>query len=83
VVATHGAAHSQVFEVECSIGKLAIAVLGQGASRRAAEQMAATAALTTAQAAMTAVPKRTRKKRLAEEPPQAKLEFKPKEPPAA
>lgn len=85
VVATHGAAHSQVFEVECAIAKLSISVLGQGASRRAAEQMAATAAFSAAQAALTAVPKRTRRKRVVEEPPQAKLEFKPdsksKEPP--
>ncbi|MEY2777837.1 MAG: hypothetical protein RLY30_1935 [Pseudomonadota bacterium] len=82
VVATHGAAHNQLFEVECAIGKLSISVLGQGASRRAAEQMAATAALTAAQAALTAVPKRSRRKRSAEEPPQATLEFKAKEPPA-
>ncbi|MGA1694470.1 MAG: ribonuclease III family protein, partial [Burkholderiaceae bacterium] len=81
VVATHGAAHSQVFEVECAIAKLSISVLGQGASRRAAEQMAATAAFTAAQAALTAVPKRVRRKRTLEAPPQAKREFKPKETP--
>jgi ribonuclease-3 len=81
VVATHGAAHSQVFEVECAIAKLNIAVLGQGASRRAGEQVAATAALTAAHAALTAVPKLNRRKRATEEPPQARLEFKqPKEP---
>lgn len=50
VVATHGAAHSQVFEVECAIPKLQIRVLGSGASRRAAEQAAARGALDAAQA---------------------------------
>lgn len=83
VVATHGAAHSQVFEVECAIGRLSIAVLGRGASRRAAEQMAATAALTAAQEALTAVPQRVRRRRAAEEAPQARLEFQSKDPHAA
>jgi ribonuclease III len=41
VVATYGAAHNQMFEVECSIPKLEIKVLGSGGSRRAAEQSAA------------------------------------------
>lgn len=50
VVATHGAAHNQVFEVECAIPKLKIQVLGSGASRRAAEQAAARGALDAAQA---------------------------------
>jgi ribonuclease-3 len=45
VVATHGAAHSQTFEVECSVVKLGIQVLGSGGSRRAAEQAAARLAL--------------------------------------
>jgi len=45
VVATHGAAHSQMFEVECSIPVLDITVSAPGASRRAAEQSAATLAL--------------------------------------
>lgn len=45
VVATHGAAHNQEFEVECVIGRLDISVLGRGGSRRAAEQSAAQAAL--------------------------------------
>lgn len=49
VVATHGAAHNQLFEVECSIPKLGISVLGSGASRRAAEQAAARLALAEAQ----------------------------------
>jgi ribonuclease III len=41
VVATYGAAHNQMFEVECSIPKLDVKVLGSGGSRRAAEQAAA------------------------------------------
>lgn len=45
VVATHGAAHNQQFEVECTIPKLEIRVKGMGASRRAAEQSAAKSAL--------------------------------------
>src|SRR5690606_27536135 len=60
VVATHGAAHSQVFEVECSIPKLKIQVLGSGASRRAAEQAAARGALDAAQAVVPAAGRRTR-----------------------
>ncbi len=45
VVATHGAAHNQMFEVECAIPKLRVQVLGSGGSRRAAEQAAAKLAL--------------------------------------
>lgn len=45
VVATHGAAHNQQFEVECSVPKLDVKVSGSGASRRAAEQAAAKTAL--------------------------------------
>ncbi len=45
VVATHGAAHNQLFEVECSIPRLGIQVLGSGGSRRRAEQAAARGAL--------------------------------------
>ena len=45
VVATHGAAHNQEFEVECVIGKFDIHVLGTGSSRRAGEQEAAKKAL--------------------------------------
>ena len=51
VVATHGAAHSQTFEVECAVPKLGIQVHGSGASRRAAEQAAARLALDAAEAA--------------------------------
>ncbi|VVE08918.1 Ribonuclease 3 [Pandoraea aquatica] len=45
VIATHGAAHNQQFEVECTVPKLDIKVGGSGASRRAAEQAAAKKAL--------------------------------------
>lgn len=51
VVATHGAAHSQQFEVECAIPSLDIKVIAPGASRRAAEQSAAKLALEAAQVA--------------------------------
>jgi len=54
VAATHGAAHSQEFEVECSIPKLEIQVFGTGGSRRAGEQAAAKMAL---EAALTVLAK--------------------------
>jgi len=41
VIATRGEAHEQLFEVECVIAELRIRSLGEGASRRAAEQEAA------------------------------------------
>jgi ribonuclease III len=41
VIATHGAGHNQLFEVECSLGELEIRTVGTGTSRRAAEQDAA------------------------------------------
>jgi ribonuclease-3 len=41
VVATHGGAHEQLFQVECVIPELGIRSQGQGASRRSAEQEAA------------------------------------------
>jgi ribonuclease-3 len=59
VVATHGAAHSQEFEVECAIPKLEVQVVGTGGSRRAAEQEAAKRALEAALAINAVVPKRT------------------------
>ena len=52
VVATHGAAHNQEFEVECVITKLDIQVYGTGGSRRAGEQAAARLALEAVQAAL-------------------------------
>ena len=80
VVATHGAAHSQVFEVECAIAKLSITVLGSGASRRAAEQMAATQALTAVREATASVPKKSRRAKKSGPPPQAALVFEDKDP---
>ncbi|MBL8362132.1 MAG: ribonuclease III [Rubrivivax sp.] len=41
IVATRGQAHAQTFEVECAVPTLALAELGHGRSRRAAEQEAA------------------------------------------
>lgn len=41
VLATHGAAHSQNFEVECVIPQLSVRTTGSGGSRRTAEQEAA------------------------------------------
>jgi ribonuclease-3 len=80
VVATSGAAHNQMFEVECSLLKLNITVLGNGASRRAAEQAAATKALDAAQQALSEAPKKRRRSRKSPEPaPQAKLAFAPAE----
>jgi ribonuclease-3 len=64
VVATHGAAHNQQFEVECTVPKLEIKVSGTGASRRAAEQSAAKKALDEVQAlapSLLGKPKRSKK----------------------
>jgi len=47
VLATHGEAHAQRFEVECRIAELGIATVGMGTSRRAGEQAAAAEALRT------------------------------------
>lgn len=45
IVATEGEAHRQRFRVECSIAQLDIRTLGEGSSRRSAEQHAAELAL--------------------------------------
>lgn len=50
VVATHGAAHNQEFEIECLVPKLDIHVFGTGGNRRAGEQEAAKLALKAAKA---------------------------------
>jgi ribonuclease-3 len=63
VVATHGAAHNQHFEVECAIPKLGIQVLGGGGSRRAAEQAAAKLALERAHAVLPAPTRRARSRK--------------------
>ena len=65
VVATHGAAHNQEFEIECLIPKLDIQVYGAGGSRRAGEQAAAKLALDAVQDMMVrspALPKKTRQR---------------------
>jgi ribonuclease-3 len=51
VMAVDGEAHDQSFRVECRVDELAVATLGNGASRRAAEQDAAAAALAQVEAA--------------------------------
>jgi ribonuclease-3 len=61
VVATHGAAHNQEFEIECLVPKLDIQVFGTGGSRRAGEQAAAKLALEAVQAAMVKTPAAARK----------------------
>jgi ribonuclease-3 len=63
VIATHGAAHNQEFEIECLVPKLDIQVFGTGGSRRAGEQAAAKRALEAVQAALTKTPGTTRKAR--------------------
>jgi ribonuclease III len=44
VISTTGEAHQQLFQVECLVPRLKVRTLGEGASRRAAEQEAAKAA---------------------------------------
>ncbi|ABR89650.1 ribonuclease III [Janthinobacterium sp. Marseille] len=61
VVATHGAAHNQEFEIECLVPKLDIQVFGTGGSRRAGEQAAAKLALEAVQAAFVKTPAASRK----------------------
>jgi ribonuclease III len=63
VVATHGAAHNQEFEIECLVPKLDIQVFGTGGSRRAGEQAAAKLALEAVQKALLKTPSATRKGR--------------------
>ncbi|HEY6772688.1 MAG TPA: ribonuclease III, partial [Oxalicibacterium sp.] len=63
VVATHGAAHNQEFEIECLVPKLDIQVFGTGGSRRAGEQAAAKLALEAVQAALAKSPAGSRKTR--------------------
>ncbi|HEX5628526.1 MAG TPA: putative dsRNA-binding protein, partial [Usitatibacteraceae bacterium] len=41
VITVGGEAHQQVFRVECRVDELGLAAVGEGASRRAAEQQAA------------------------------------------
>ncbi|WP_211442033.1 ribonuclease III [Collimonas humicola] len=61
VVATHGAAHNQEFEIECLVPKLDIQVFGSGGSRRAGEQAAAKLALEAVQKAFVKAPSAAKK----------------------
>ncbi|MDB5796663.1 MAG: ribonuclease [Paucimonas sp.] len=61
VVATHGAAHNQQFEIECLVPKLDIHVFGTGGSRRAGEQAAAKLALEAVQSVLVKTPGAARK----------------------
>jgi len=61
VVATHGAAHNQEFEIECLVPKLDIQVFGTGGSRRAGEQAAAKLALEAVHLALAKTPAAARK----------------------
>ncbi len=72
VVATHGAAHNQQFEVECTVPKLDVKVSGSGASRRAAEQAAAKKALdeVMARPMAAAKPKRSKSARASKAEPE-------------
>ncbi len=63
VVATHGAAHNQEFEIECLVPKLDIQVFGTGGSRRAGEQAAAKLALEAVQNALAKTAASARKSR--------------------
>lgn len=63
VIATHGAAHNQEFEIECLVPKLDIQVFGTGGSRRAGEQAAAKLALEAVQQALAKTPSAGRKQR--------------------
>lgn len=63
VVATHGAAHNQEFEIECLVPKLDVQVFGTGGSRRAGEQAAAKRALEAVQQALAKTPAASRRAR--------------------
>lgn len=63
VIATHGAAHNQEFEIECLVPKLEIQVFGTGGSRRAGEQAAARLALEAVRRALVKTPAAARKPR--------------------
>lgn len=66
VVATHGAAHSQQFEVQCAVPALDISVSASGASRRAAEQGAAKQVIALLDAAPAPKPARKRARKSAQ-----------------
>ncbi|APA86837.2 ribonuclease III [Paraburkholderia sprentiae WSM5005] len=77
VVATHGAAHNQQFEVECTVPKLEVKVSGSGASRRAAEQAAAKKALDEVMAAAPAVVAKSKRSKGARAAKNAEQEIVP------
>ncbi len=77
VVATHGAAHNQQFEVECTVPKLDVKVSGSGASRRAAEQAAAKKALDEVMAAAPAVVAKSKRSKGARAAKNAEQEIVP------
>ncbi len=77
VIATHGAAHNQQFEVECTVPKLEVKVSGSGASRRAAEQAAAKKALEEVMAVAPAVVAKPRRSKSARAARQAEPEIVP------
>jgi len=77
VVATHGAAHNQQFEVECTVPKLDVKVSGSGASRRAAEQAAAKKALDEVMAAAPAVVGKSKRSKAARAAKNAQAEIVP------
>lgn len=66
VVATHGVAHSQQFEVQCAVPALDISVSATGASRRAAEQAAAQGVLAAIDAVSLPKPARKRVRKSAQ-----------------
>ena len=66
VLATHGAAHSQQFEVQCAVPALDISVSATGASRRAAEQAGAKEVLALLEAAPAPKPARKRARKSAQ-----------------
>ncbi|TDY47748.1 ribonuclease-3 [Paraburkholderia rhizosphaerae] len=77
VIATHGAAHNQQFEVECTVPKLDVKVSGSGASRRAAEQAAAKKALDEVMAAAPAVVAKSKRSKSARAAKSAEAEIVP------
>ena len=68
VVTTSGPAHQQQFEVQCDVAELGLRTLGEGASRRAAEQQAAERMLPLLKAAPASAGKPAPKGRASQEP---------------
>ncbi len=68
VVGTSGPAHQQQFQVQCDVAELSLQTLGEGASRRAAEQQAAERMLPLLQATPLSAGKPAHKGRSSQEP---------------